>query len=149
MPPELNPPPHTYAVRIGTAALVFNDEGFLLMLKRKGRHEGGTWSVPGGHMDFGETPEDTAKREAKEETGIEIGDVRFAGFTNDIFEHTGRHYVTLWMRATWTDGEPMIAAPEEVEEIGWYPLDAMPSPLFLPLKHFLEGKVTRTQGETL
>jgi 8-oxo-dGTP diphosphatase len=145
--PELNPPPHTYAVRVGVASLIFNDEGFLLLLKRKGRHEGGTWSVPGGHMDFGETPEEASIREAKEESDVTIGNVRFLGFTNDVFEHTGRHYITLWMRAEWTDGEPRIAAPDEVEEIGWYPLDALPGPLFLPLKHLLEGTLTRSQEE--
>lgn len=142
--PELNPPPHTYAVRVGVATLVFNEEGFLLLHKRKGRHEGGTWSVPGGHIDFGETPEEACIREAKEEVDIEIADVRFQGYTNDVFDHSGRHYITLWYRAEWTGGEPRIAAPDEVEEIGWFPLDAIPSPLFLPLEQMLQGHITRS-----
>jgi 8-oxo-dGTP diphosphatase len=147
MQPEHNPPPHTYAVRVGVAAIIFNQEGFLLLHKRKGRHEGGTWSVPGGHLNFGETPEEACVREAMEEVGVEIGNVRFYGITNDVFAHTGRHYITLWYRAEHIDGEPRIAAPEEVEEVGWFPLDAIPSPVFLSLKHLLEGKVTRSLGK--
>lgn len=149
MPPELNPPPHTYAVRTGVATLIFNDEGFLLLHKRKGRHEGGVWGTPGGHIDYGEAPEDTCIREANEEVGVEIGNVRFYGITNDVFEKTGRHYITLWYRAEWFGGEPKIAAPDEVEEVAWFPMDALPSPLFLPLKQLLEGKAVRSQGEML
>jgi 8-oxo-dGTP diphosphatase len=145
--PEPNPPPHTYAVRVGVAVLIFNEEGFLLLHKRKGRHEGGTWSVPGGHLDFGESTDEACVREAREEVGIEVGNVRFVGFTNDVFEKTGRHYITLWMKADHIDGEPRIAAPDEVEEIGWFPLDALPSPLFLPLQHLLEGNLTRSTAE--
>jgi hypothetical protein len=36
-----------------------------------------------------------------------------------------------------------------VEEVGWFPLDALPSPLFLPLKQLLEGKAVRSHGEML
>ena len=141
MQPELNPPPHTYAVRVGIGVLVFDADGLLLLHKRKGRHAPGTWSTAGGHMNFGETPEECAKREVLEETGVVIRDPAFIGFTNDVFEESGRHYITLWMKAGHDSGEAVVNSPEEVEAVGWFPLDALPSPLFLPLRQLLEGKL--------
>jgi 8-oxo-dGTP diphosphatase len=57
--------------------------------------------------------------------------------TNDLFEATGRHYVTIWMEGKST-GEPFIAAEGEVTEIGWFAWDALPQPLFLPLENLVK-----------
>ena len=65
------------------------------MGKRKGSHGEGTWSVPGGHLEFGETIENCAKREVYEETGLVITDVTVAGITNDIFSEEETHYITI------------------------------------------------------
>src|SRR5512139_3664352 len=107
--------------QVGTAIIITRENKVLLM-KRKGPHGTGTWSTPGGHLDFGETPEGCAAREAKEEVGVEVVDIHFRGVTNDIFESTGRHYVTLWMEGKLI-GEPTIAAEREVAEIGWFAWD--------------------------
>lgn len=63
------------------------------------RSSAGAIQLPGGHLEFGETPEACAVREVLEETGLEISeaDVRFVTATNDIFEAEGKHYVTLFM----------------------------------------------------
>ena len=121
---------------VGTAIIITKDDKVLLM-KRKGPHGQGTWSTPGGHLDFGETPEVGAAREAKEEMGLDVFDVRFRAVTNDLFETTGRHYITIWMDGQ-SVGEPTIAAEEEVEEIGWFAWDALPQPLFLPLENLVK-----------
>ena len=123
--------------RIGVAIIISKDDQVLLM-KRKGLHGIGTWSTPGGHLDFGETPEQCAAREAKEEVGLDVVDIRFRAVTNDLFETTGRHYITIWMAGESILGEPTIAAEDEVEEIGWYAWDALPKPLFLPLENLLK-----------
>ena len=121
--------------QVGTAILITKDNKILLM-KRKGSHSPGTWSTPGGHLDFGETPEDCAAREAKEEVGVDVVDIRFRSVTNDLFEASGRHYITVWMEGK-PLGEPFIASKREVEEIGWFPWDALPQPLFLPLENLV------------
>jgi 8-oxo-dGTP diphosphatase len=112
----------------------------LLLIHRHGAHGQGTWSTPGGHLEFGETPEDCAIREGFEETGIQILRVRFRGLTNDYFESEGRHYITIWFEAVKTRGDASLAAPEEMTEIAWFGWDALPQPLFLPLQNLLEGK---------
>ena len=122
--------------RVGTAIIITRDDKVLLM-KRKGRRGKGTWSTPGGHLDFGETPEGCAAREAKEEVGLDVFDVRFRTITNDLFEPEGKHYITIWMDAKST-GEPYVASDREAEEIGWYAWDALPGPLFLPLENLVK-----------
>jgi len=122
--------------QVGTAIIITKDDKVLLM-KRKGPHGQGTWSTPGGHLDPGETVEGCAAREAKEEVGLDVTDIRFRCVTNDVFEAEGKHYITIWMDGKST-GEPRIASEEEAEEIGWYAWDALPSPLFLPLENLVK-----------
>lgn len=122
--------------QVGTAIIITRENKVLLM-KRKGPHGQGTWSTPGGHLDFGEMPEQCAAREAKEEMGLDVTGIHFRAVTNDVFEDTGKHYITLWMDGT-TTGEPIIASEREISEIGWFPWDALPQPLFLPLENLVK-----------
>ena len=122
--------------QVGTALIITKDDKVLLM-KRKGPHGHGTWSTPGGHLDFGERIEVCAAREAKEEVGVDVVDVRFRAVTNDLFEETGKHYVTVWLEGK-AASEPFIAAEREVAEIGWFAWDALPQPLFLPLENLVK-----------
>ena len=126
----------TQIPQVGTAIIIIKDNQVLLM-KRKGPHGNGTWSTPGGHLDFGETLEGCAAREAKEEVGVDVVDIRFRAVTNDIFEETGKHYVTVWLEGI-PVGEPFIAAEREVEDLGWFDWDALPQPLFLPLENLVK-----------
>ena len=121
--------------QVGTAIIITKDDKVLLM-KRKGSHSPGTWSTPGGHLDFGETLEGCAAREAKEEVGVDVVDIRFRAVTNDVFEETGKHYITVWLEGK-AVGEPFIASNGEVEEIGWFAWEALPEPLFLPLENLV------------
>ncbi|HSL45661.1 MAG TPA: NUDIX domain-containing protein [Anaerolineales bacterium] len=121
--------------QVGTAIIITRDDKVLLM-KRKGPHGPGTWSPPGGHLDFGETLEGCAAREAKEEVGVDIFDIQFRAVTNDIFQADNKHYITIWLEGK-PVGEPTIVSEQEVEEIGWFAWDALPEPLFLPLANFV------------
>jgi len=124
--------------RIGVGVIVTMGERILL-IKRQGMHGQGTWSTPGGHLEYGESPEACAIRETKEETGIDITGVRAIGYTNDVFEESGLHYITLWMRGEHAAGEATVAAPDEASEVAWFPWDALPEPLFLPLRNLIQG----------
>jgi ADP-ribose pyrophosphatase YjhB (NUDIX family) len=59
----------------------------------------GTWALPGGHLEFGESFETCAEREVLEETGLKISDVRFLTAVNSVMGDENKHYVTIFMGA--------------------------------------------------
>ena len=130
----------SYSRPLVGVAVIIEQGGHVLLIRRSGSHGAGTWATPGGHLDFGETPERCGAREAREETGLEVADLSFVAITNDLFEAEQKHYITIWMRAGAIVGEPSIASPREMTEFGWFAWDALPEPLFLPLAQLVAGE---------
>lgn len=126
--------------KVGVAIYVKRDGKFLLG-KRVGAHGEGSWCVPGGHLEYGESWEECGRREVLEETGMEIKNIRLLGVTNDIFESEHKHYITISLIADWAGTEPSIREPDRYVEQGWFTPDNLPVPLFLPLKNLLKQKV--------
>jgi len=116
-------------VQVGMGVFIFKN-GKFLMGKRSAPHGRGTWAVPGGHVEFGESFEDTAKREVKEETGLEITNVRFGAVTSDFFESTDKHYITIWMLSDYISGKPVVKEPEKYVDQKWVSFGKLPEPLF-------------------
>lgn len=126
-------------VRVGVGCVV-NKGDETLLIRRQGVHGSGTWSTPGGHIEFGETFEECAIRETLEETGVEIDNVRFRAVTNDVMEDDGRHYVTVWMQGDYLAGKPRVAAEHEMSEVSWFRWDALPRPLFKCLENLIRER---------
>jgi len=131
MPPDPN-------VHVGVAAVIERDER-LLMIRRGGVGEfasdgRGTWSVPGGWLDLGETPWEAAVREAREETGVDVQACRSEGFVS-CPSYNGRfQIVTLFVSCRWVAGEPHVTEPEKCPEVAWVPFaQVRQRPLFAPL----------------
>lgn len=133
--------------RVGVGTIVTRNEKVLL-LKRKNVIGEGTWSTPGGRLEFGESIEECAIRETREETGLTIRNVKFRAITNDIFQKEGKHYITIWMEGKCMRGEPKLNAPYESSEIDWFAWNTLPSNLFLPFKNLLNGKHYPKQSTT-
>lgn len=125
--------------RIGVAIFVFKNKKFIIG-QRKGAHGEGTWSVPGGHLEFGETIEKTAAREVLEETGLKINNIKIAGITNDIFKKEKKHYITIWVTSNWVHGKHKINEPDKFLELDWIDFDNLPKPLFLPWKQLIKSE---------
>lgn len=117
---------------VGVAVIIRDSDRVLLGLRTAG-HGSGTWQFPGGHLEFGESIEGCALREAREETGLELINPQLGPYTNDIFSAEGRHYVTLFVLADYAGGVPAVCEPDKCARWEWFGWDALPEPLFLPV----------------
>lgn len=123
--------------KVGIGVFVFNN-GKIVLQKRKGAHGSGEWSLPGGHLEFGESWEQAAEREVLEETGLKIKNVKFVGVTNDIFKKENLHYITIFMRGETDGANLLVKEKDRIEEIGWFDPKNLPEPLFLPVKNLMK-----------
>lgn len=115
---------------VGIGVMIFK-EGKVLLGKRKGAHGAGEYAFPGGHLEHGESFSACALREVAEECGVEIAALRFQLLAN-VLEFLPKHYVLIGFCADWRSGEPQVLEPEKCEGWGWYALDQLPEPLFIP-----------------
>ena len=125
--------------KTGVAAMIMKD-GKVLLAKRKGVHGSGEYAFPGGKLELGESFEDCLRREVREETGIEIENIRFLRLLN--FKFYGKHFVDIGLIADWKSGEPQVLEPEKSESWGWHDLDNLPEPLFKGLPSYFEAYKT-------
>ncbi|CAL5399541.1 unnamed protein product [Camellia sinensis] len=140
--------PSTLAVpQVGVA--VFLIKGNKLLLGRRltpiGRD---SYFPPGGHLEFGESFEECAAREVKEETGLDIHNIEFLTVANDIFSdgaNPPEHRVVIFMRALPIlpvpdhDQVPQNHEPEKCGGWDWYDWNNLPKPLFGQLENMLQG----------
>ncbi len=99
----------------------------------------GTWTMPGGKLDFGESFEQGAQREVKEETGIDIKleDLKVIALNNDIVPTA--HFVTVGLLCERFEGEAQVMEPDEITRWEWFDLDNLPTPLFKPSEKVVEN----------
>jgi 8-oxo-dGTP diphosphatase len=121
---------------VGVAVVVIK-AGKVLLGRRRGPHGSGSWSFPGGHLEFYETIEECARREVFEETGIRLRNIRYGPFTNNLFRDERKHSVTLFVVAEYAGGTAHAREPEKDECWGWHRWEELPQPLFLPIQNLL------------
>lgn len=134
--------------RVGTAVFVVRN-GLFVMGLRKGAHGEGTWSVPGGAVEFGETQFDTAHREVNEETGLGLLSVRTLGVTSDYNLAWDTHWYTIWLIAAAADGPLVEREPDKFTHLSWQSLYTLPSPLFYPLAQLRYDPIWGVVGQAL
>lgn len=95
-------------------------------------HGEGTWTMPGGKIDFQELLVDGAFREVFEETGIKIDKekLEILNVQDDIVPD--KHYVTIGYLCKKFEGEPKVLEPDEITEWAWYDLNNLPEKIFQP-----------------
>lgn len=97
----------------------------------------GSWTMPGGKLDFGETFEEGARREMLEETGMKLEESELICVNQDIIETA--HFITMGLMAKKFFGEPKVMEPDEITEWKWFDLDNLPDPIFAPSAKVLEN----------
>ncbi len=105
--------------------------GKLLLGKRKNVYGDGTWGLPGGHLERGESMLAAAARELKEETGLKAQEISFVNLANNPRgNQENRHYIQLGFLAEGVAGEPQNLEPDRCEGWQWFDLKELPEPLF-------------------
>jgi len=134
---------------VGVGVLVLRD-GRVLLGQRIGSHGAGTWALPGGHLEFGETVEHCAAREVLEETGLPVQVVARGPYTSDLFPEAGKHYVTLFVVAHALTGIPTVREPSRCLAWRWFHWNELPRPLFAPLNSlYASGFVPDSTAEPI
>lgn len=117
--------------KVGVGIIIQNHKKEILLGKRKGAHAP-FFSIPGGHLENGETFEEAAIKEVFEETGLKIKHPKVFCVTNNMrtFTNEGKHYVSVNLFVNDFEGTPQAMEPEKCVSWEWYPLDKIPSPQF-------------------
>jgi len=119
---------------VAAGVLAEDRAGRVLLVRRAKEPARGRLGVPGGFVDIGETAEATARREAREETGIDLEDLRFLGSWPNLYEWRGVVYPVVDLYFTGRVGDGTAAsARHEVEEVVWLrPEEIDPAGLAFP-----------------
>jgi 8-oxo-dGTP diphosphatase len=128
--------------RAAIAAAIIVIDGRLLLVRRAVEEGALVWQFPAGKVEPGESAEDAAVREAREETGLTVRAVRRLG--ERVHPLTGRTMVYIACEAV--AGTAHAAAEREVAEVVWCDRATLasyvPDPLFQPVQQYLDTTLT-------
>lgn len=118
-------------------AAILDAAGRLLLIQRLREPEAGAWGLPGGKIDFGERAQDAARREIREELGVDIELTGLACIAETIDQGDQRHWVAPVYSARIISGEPKLMEPEKHGGWGWFEIDSLPDKLTSSVRAYL------------
>lgn len=118
-------------VQTGASIIVEDRQGRILMQQRA---DDGTWSYPGGRIEIDETVENGARREVREECGLEVGELHLLGvFSGKELNHVypnGNEVCGVDIVYVSSDYSGALhCADGEAKRMGFFPIDALPQPI--------------------
>lgn len=121
---------------VGVGVIVLDETGGQVLL---GLGHNGNWELPGGKVDLGETFEQAAARELAEETELvaDIDSIRIGALLVD--GERGITRVTGAALVSSATGEPLVREPDKIVRWQWFPLSAVPTPMFAPSAAVLDS----------
>ena len=136
--------------RAGVGIMVIRNNKVLLGLRHSDPekadselHGEGTWSMPGGKVDWHQTIEESARRELLEETSIMAKKLKLISVTDEIVHDN--HFVTNGFICTDFEGDVRVMEPDEIVEWRWFSLSNLPEKVFPPcvkiIKNFFANEI--------
>ncbi len=123
---------------IPTVDLIIKFNEDIILIKRKNPPEG--WALPGGFVDYGESLETAAVREAKEETGLEVELLRQFHAYSDPKRDPRHHTITIVFIAK---AKGKAIAGDDAKEIGLFNKDTLPDQIAFDHRDILNDYFTR------
>ncbi len=128
-----------YRNPVPTVDIIIEIDGGIVLIQRKNEPLG--WALPGGFVDYGERLEDAARREAREETSLDVSGLRLLGCYSDPARDRRLHTISTVFVAT---GRGTPRAGDDAAGIAVFPLDELPRQLCFDhdsiLADYLRGK---------
>ncbi len=124
------------------AGVLVEQNGHVLLVRRRMRPRRGQWTFPAGFVDYDEAPADAAVRECREETGLEVEITALL----DVIpgrEHSHGADITIVYLAQQIGGE--LHAADDADRVGFFPPDQLPPLAFLATETALESWQRRTR----
>lgn len=113
--------------RIGAAAAIFDDQGRILLVRHN--YERHNWEIPGGIGEPGESAAETARREVREEIGLDVEVVRLTGVYWEARWRDGDGHHFVFECQPTDSAAARIADPNEIANLGYFGIDALPRPI--------------------
>jgi 8-oxo-dGTP diphosphatase len=132
--------------RAGVGVLLIDKLGRVLLTLRKLPPEVGCWSILGGKVDFLESLEECAIREAREEAGVEIAIERLLCVTDHLLPSEGQHWISPAFLGRILSGEARNREPDKTSDIRWFPLDQLPPNLTVTARNAVAAYCGRSVG---
>lgn len=134
-------PPTVTPIPVVLCAITREDR--LLLIRREQEPYAGFWGLVGGKLKAGETIEEAALREAREETGLEVSLERVSGFVNETLLERGEltaHFLLFICRLRSAEGTPR-AGPEG--ELRWFEVGTLPreKPRIIPTDYLMITRI--------
>lgn len=109
--------------RVLTKALVKKGEEVLLLKRKNGTFGSGLWDIPGGKLEFGESPRESLEREIYEETSLKVKVIRPLSISSGINETRTKQYITIVFLCDYQGGT--IKLNDEHSEYEWVNMDKL------------------------
>ncbi|WP_203363143.1 NUDIX hydrolase [Bacillus sp. REN10] len=106
-------------VWLGAAGLVMDSSGRWLVVKKSYGGLKGQWSLPAGFVDQGETADEAAVREVKEETGIDCEVCGVVGIRSGVIKEEISDNLIIFLLTLKEDGQPIIIEEKELIDAAW------------------------------
>ena len=116
-----------------TVDIIIELQDGIVLIERKNPPHG--WALPGGFVDYGERLEDAAVREAREETSLEVNNLRLLGCYSDPGRDERMHTISTVYIA---DGCGLPLAADDAADVGIFHLNNLPEPLCFDHAEILE-----------
>lgn len=136
--PHCGKPVEKYRNPLPTVDIIIRVGEGVVLVKRKNPPHG--WALPGGFIDYGESAEAAALREAREETSIELDHVEQFHVYSDP-DRDPRHHTLTVVFSAYSRQQPRAA--DDAAEIGVFEPDKLPEPLAFDHRDILEDYFAR------